>query len=536
MHEKLRKKGKRERRRTIGPSLPPLKRSRQFQFDLDLRKEAELVAIYKRATNVQLTPQAQDMLAQRAKDAAAALQRATEDIAQEMTGLFKLTIKGTEDPKTLLQSLHTAAATIRQFEARLRQAEARLRQVERAQGAPAAIRGGAMRGEGQGRGHGRRETRAPPSSSTDDFCCLCCGEMGHGVPTCPKGNKAAQKMFEEKRAARTQANAKRPVRRAAAAGFGSDGVSDDEVTHDKEAGNVSAEISPTDSEYSTTSSHYSGKVLVPTLPYAFRTLPTDFELTLELALDLALACGQFSARFLQSFPALRKVSPSLEQMRFEKGPWPNPTPVVATITIEPDIPIDLVHLYQVQCRVTPASHTGAVMDTGAQIGAAKSADEVISESGKQQTIVSATGNSATMRDVVMGCKTKDILGRPITLLIPSESVSDSSLIDSLIPVGKLMESGFKVLFRLPQEAIEDNVCPHTYPFYGGYIKTPGPHSRTIYMVYSQHTWRLPLPGVLRHTSGQLSTHATLNAFSVLLDKPVLDPNPVQPDLTEIPRD
>ena len=71
--KKLRKKGKRERRRTIGPSLPPLKRSRQFQFDLDLRKEAELVAIYKRATNVQLTPQAQDMLAQRAKDAAAAL-------------------------------------------------------------------------------------------------------------------------------------------------------------------------------------------------------------------------------------------------------------------------------------------------------------------------------------------------------------------------------------------------------------------------------------------------------------------------------
>jgi len=412
VHEKLRKKGKRERRRTIGPSLPPLKRSRQFQFDLDLRKEAELVAIYKRATNVQLTPQAQDMLAQRAKDAAAALQRATEDIAQEMTGLFKLTIKGTEDPKTLLQSLHTAAATIRQFEARLRQAEARLRQVERAQGAPAAIRGGAMRGEGQGRGHGRRETRAPPSSSTDDFCCLCCGEMGHRVPTCPKGNKAAQKMFEEKRAARTQANAKRPVRRAAAAGFGSDGVSDDEVTHDKEAGNVSAEISPTDSEYSPTGSQYSwapplqhklvhvdklsfpilltssnsGQVLVPTLPYAFKDFPTDFELTLELALDLALACGKFSARFLQSFPTLRKVSPSLEQMRFTRGPWPTPTPVVTNITIEPDTPIDPVHLYQVQCRVTPTSHTGAVMDTGAQIGAAKSADEVISESGKQQTI------------------------------------------------------------------------------------------------------------------------------------------------------
>ena len=62
-----------------------------------------------------------------------------------------------------------------------------------------------------------------------------------------------------------------------------------------------------------------------------------------------------------------------------------------------------------------------------------------------------------MRDVIMGCKTRDILGKPITLLIPSESVSDSSQIDSLIPVGKLMESGFKVLFRLPQEAIEDNV-------------------------------------------------------------------------------
>jgi len=73
------KKGKRKRQRIIGPALLSRERSRQFQFDLDLRKEAELVAINNRATNKKLTPQAQDVLAQRAKDEAAALQRATDN-------------------------------------------------------------------------------------------------------------------------------------------------------------------------------------------------------------------------------------------------------------------------------------------------------------------------------------------------------------------------------------------------------------------------------------------------------------------------
>jgi len=50
----------------------------------------------------------------------------------------------------------------------------------------------------------------------------------------------------------------------------------------------------------------------------------------------------------------------------------------------------------------------------------------------------------------MGCETIDVHGRTFTLIIPDESVSDPTLTDSLIPVGRLKEDGFHVSFRIPQ--------------------------------------------------------------------------------------
>ena len=57
-----------------------------------------------------------------------------------------------------------------------------------------------------------------------------------------------------------------------------------------------------------------------------------------------------------------------------------------------------------------------------------------------------------MKGILMGCSTVDIQGLPLTLVIPNESVSDPLLSYSLVSAGRLMEGGFEVIFRLPQNA------------------------------------------------------------------------------------
>ena len=113
----------------------------------------------------------------------------------------------------------------------------------------------------------------------------------------------------------------------------------------------------------------------------------------------------------------------------------------------------------------------------------------------------------------MGCETIDIAGRPLTLIVPDESVSDASLTDSLLPVGRLKEAGFTVEFRIPSEAMADGINVANYPKYGGYIVTPGTQPRTIYMEYSDATWRLPLP--TRSSVPTSKPLSTINAFSAL---------------------
>ena len=153
----------------------------------------------------------------------------------------------------------------------------------------------------------------------------------------------------------------------------------------------------------------------------------------------------------------------------------------------------MIHLYQAQCRILPdlASDKGAVVDTGAQRGAAKYSSEIIASTGKNHKMIGALGHAKTLPGIIMGCETVDVNGRPFTLVVPDESVSDPTLTDSLIPVGRLKEDGFDVSFRVPVEAHIDGVDIAVYPKYGGKIITPGPDSRTVFMEYEEETWRLP---------------------------------------------
>ncbi len=108
-------------------------------------------------------------------------------------------------------------------------------------------------------------------------------------------------------------------------------------------------------------------------------------------------------------------------------------------------------------------------------------------------MIGALGHAKTLPGIIMGCETVDVNGRPFTPVVPNESVSDPTLRDSLIPVGRFKEDGFDVSFRVPVEAHIDGVDIDVYPKYGSKIITPGPDSRTVFMEYEKETWLVKTP-------------------------------------------
>jgi hypothetical protein len=66
---------------------------------------------------------------------------------------------------------------------------------------------------------------------------------------------------------------------------------------------------------------------------------------------------------------------------------------------------------------------------------------------------------------------------PATFLfeVSGQSVSLPGLpstLDTLISIGRLLESDFKLVFRLPKDAVSDDVDIVFFPRYGGTIVTP----------------------------------------------------------------
>ena len=62
--------------------------------------------------------------------------------------------------------------------------------------------------------------------------------------------------------------------------------------------------------------------------------------------------------------------------------------------------------------------------------------------------------------------------------------------DSLISAGRLMEAGYNVNLRIPDDALTYGFTPVTFPLYGGSITTLD-NLTVIVMEYAGHTWRFP---------------------------------------------
>ena len=130
----------------------------------------------------------------------------------------------------------------------------------------------------------------------------------------------------------------------------------------------------------------------------------------------------------------------------------------------------IVHFYKTQCQIflkpqkpQLPQRLGPVMDTGAERSASKLPDEIISYTNSSFNMPSAIGpHVISMQGVLMGAETRDIDNVALLLVVPDISVSDPLLSDSLISVGRLMEAGFKVLFRVPCEAHLDGCCQYYF--------------------------------------------------------------------------
>ena len=79
-----------------------------------------------------------------------------------------------------------------------------------------------------------------------------------------------------------------------------------------------------------------------------------------------------------------------------------------------------------------------------------------------------------MRAFRMGCATFDVYGKPLLFVMPGRSVFEKSLSDSLISVGRLLEAGFKVVFRIPSDVTHDRFDLVSFTFYGGTHDYHGP--------------------------------------------------------------
>ena len=247
------------------------------------------------------------------------------------------------------------------------------------------------------------------------------------------------------------------------------------------------------------------------------------QLTLKLCNCATLLVRRDIRKFCPHLAAMKKVilKPALLHAARNISVMPLGAPLVSSMLAvrSPQHNGSVVHFYKTQCQISVKpdrpkmlQRLGPVMDTGAERSASKHSDEIISHTNSSFNMQSAIGSHVTsMKGVLMGAETRDMDDVPLLLVVPDVSVSDPLLSDSLISVGRLMEAGFKVLFRVPCEAHLDGFLPSRYPKYGGKITTP--QGRVIIMDYESHTWRLPPPLISK--TAPLKATPIFNSFSLL---------------------
>jgi hypothetical protein len=67
------------------------------------------------------------------------------------------------------------------------------------------------------------------------------------------------------------------------------------------------------------------------------------------------------------------------------------------------------------------------------------------------------------------------------LPLPGAGVYDPTMFECLISVAQLLETGYHIIFRLPQDCTTDgfdNSITYTYPHYGGFITISHPDTTT----------------------------------------------------------
>jgi len=92
-----------------------------------------------------------------------------------------------------------------------------------------------------------------------------------------------------------------------------------------------------------------------------------------------------------------------------------------------------------------------------------------------------------MTGILMGAETIDQHEKSFILVVPDVSVYDPGMSDSLISAGRLMEAGYNVNFRIPDDALTDGFAPATFALFGGTITTPD-NLTVIVMEYAENTW------------------------------------------------
>jgi len=94
----------------------------------------------------------------------------------------------------------------------------------------------------------------------------------------------------------------------------------------------------------------------------------------------------------------------------------------------------------------------------------------------------AVGTTKEMTGILMGAQTIDQHGKSFILVVPDVSLYDPGMSDRLISAGRLMEAGYNINFRIPDDALTDGFAMAT----GGSITTPD-NLTVIVMEYAGYT-------------------------------------------------
>ena len=109
---------------------------------------------------------------------------------------------------------------------------------------------------------------------------------------------------------------------------------------------------------------------------------------------------------------------------------------------------------------------GGVLDSVAQRGATGRKSEILKHTSTSLLMQPAVGPAKHMTGILMGAETQESHGKPFVLVLPDVSVYDLAMSDSLIPVGRLVETGFSVNHKIPSQANEEGFSLKDVPLYG----------------------------------------------------------------------